>query len=403
MNWELGNFVPIYYNQDLTGFGNLFFLRTFIFRKSYKGKNMSTPQTIYESLHHQGFSRRDFLKFCGISATIMGLSPSMIPRIAKALENTPKKSVIWLSFQECTGCTESLIRAHAPTIEGLIFDHISLDYHHTLQAASGRAAEQARENAMKEHHGDYLLVVDGSIPMGNPGYSTSAGISSLDMLKEVASGAGAIIAIGTCAAYGGLPHAAPNPTGAVSVEELITNKPLINIPGCPPIPAVIAGVISYIVTFGQLPKRDSLKRPITFFGQNIHDRCYRRSFYDQGLFANSFDDEGAKKGWCLYKLGCKGPVTYNACATTKWNENVSFPIEAGHGCLGCSEPHFWDAGHFYQALSVPTREIVGTAGYALAAGAAVGVASAMLNKKKKVDATKNHETVTIHDLERTSS
>jgi len=359
---------------------------------------MSKSQTIADRLYSNGFSRRDFLKFCGVTATVMGLSPSMVPKIAKALENTPRQSVIWLSFQECTGCTESLTRAHAPTIESLIFDHISLDYHHTLQLAAGELAEKAREEAMK--HGNYLLVVDGSIPIGNPGYSTIAGISNKDMLIKVAEGAKAIIAVGTCAAYGGLPHADPNPTGAVSVEELITDKPIINIPGCPPIPMVIAGSLAHIVTFDELPKLDSLKRPLAFFGQNIHDRCYRRPFYDKGLFADSFDDEGAKKGWCLYKLGCKGPVTNNACATTKWNAGVSFPIESGHGCLGCSEPNFWDIGSFYKTLSIPTSDFIQTAGDALAVGAAVGVATGLLNKKKQRDATKYHETVTIDNLEK---
>ena len=137
------------------------------------------------------------------------------------------------------------------------------------------------------------------------------------------------------------------------MSALIKDKPIINVPGCPPIPAVITGVLVQYLTFG-LPELDHLGRPMAFYGNSIHDRCYRRPFYDKGLFAQSFDDEGAKKGWCLYKLGCKGPTTYNACATTKWNDGTSFPIESGHPCLGCSEPNFWDAGSFYKALSAPT-------------------------------------------------
>jgi hydrogenase small subunit len=142
---------------------------------------------------------------------------------------------------------------------------------------------------------------------------------------------------------------------------------------------------------------------MSFYGQNIHDRCYRRPFYDRGQFAETFDDEGAKKGWCLYKLGCKGPTTYNACATAKWNEGVSFPIEAGHGCLGCSEPNFWDAGSFYKAVSVPLSGTAQAAGYALAAGAAMGVAAGAMNMAKRNNARKTHETVTINDLEREDS
>jgi hydrogenase small subunit len=307
----------------------------------------------------------------------------MAAQVARALETARRPSVIWLSFQECTGCTESLLRSHAPTVEGLIFDAISLDYHHTLQAASGEAAEAARLAAMEENRGEYLLVVDGSIPLGNPGYSTIAGISNLDMLQETAKDAAAIIAVGTCAAFGGIPHADPNPTGAVSVSDIISDKPIINVSGCPPIPVVISGVLAHYLTFGSLPELDELGRPKAFFGQSIHDRCYRRPFYDRGLFAETFDDEGARKGWCLYKLGCKGPTTYNACATLKWNGGTSFPIQSGHGCIGCSEPNFWDKGSFYSPISVGqwgSREALLAAA---AGGAALGVGAAMAARTRQ--------------------
>ncbi len=357
-------------------------------------------KTLGETLRSQGVSRRSFLKFCAATASMMALPPSMIPTIANALENARRPSVIWLSFQECTGCTESLTRAHTGTIESLIFDAISLDYHHTLQAASGRAAEAAREAAMEENHGKYLLIVDGSIPMDNPGYSTIAGISNYDMLMETAAGAAAIISVGTCAAYGGIPHASPNPTGAVSVGDLIKDKPIINVPGCPPIPVVITGVLTHFLTFGSIPELDHIGRPKAFYGQSIHDRCYRRPFYDKGLFAETFDDEGARKGWCLFKLGCKGPTTYNACATTKWNDGTSFPIEAGHPCLGCSEPDFWDGGGFYKALSMPTENIPEAIVYAAAGAAAAGVAVGALNKAKKSASNKAHTQVTVDDLKK---
>ncbi len=360
--------------------------------------NSIREETVGEALRRQGVSRRGFLKFCATTASLMALPPAMIPRIARALETARRPSVIWLSFQECTGCTESLTRSHAPTVEGLIFDAISLDYHHTLQAAAGHGAEEAREEAMKENHGNYVLVVDGSIPLDNPGYSTIAGISNLDMLKEAAEGAAAIISVGSCAAFGGIPHADPNPTGAASVRDIITDKPVVNVPGCPPIPTVITGVLAHFLTFGGLPELDDLGRPTAFYGQSIHDRCYRRPFYDKGQFAETFDDEGAKKGWCLYKLGCKGPTTYNACAVTKWNDGTSFPIESGHPCLGCSEPDFWDAGSFYEALSTPTEKIAQTAVYAAAAGVAAGVAAGALNKASKKRALSNHQTTTLDDL-----
>ena len=361
---------------------------------------MSKDKTLGEVLKSQRVSRRGFLKFCAATASMMALPPSMIPAIAQALEKARRPSVIWLSFQECTGCTESLTRAHSPTVEGLIFDAISLDYHHTLQAASGDAAEAAREAAMEENYGNYIMVVDGSIPVGNPGYSTIAGISNLDMMMDTAKGAAAIISVGSCASFGGIPAAKPNPTTARSVSDLITDKAIINVPGCPPIPMVITGVLTHFLTFGSIPELDHLGRPKAFFGQSIHDRCYRRPFYDKGLFAETFDDEGAKAGWCLYKLGCKGPTTYNACATTKWNEGTSFPIEAGHPCIGCSEPSFWDAGDFYRALPTPTEDIGQAAAYALAGGAAAGFALGALNRAKKSRAELAHEKVTIDDLQK---
>ncbi len=338
---------------------------------------MSANKTLGEALRSRGVSRRGFLKFCAATASLMALPPSMIPRVAEALEKARRPSVIWLSFQECTGCTESLTRSHSPTIEGLIFDHISLDYHHTLQAASGTAAEADREAAMKENYGKYLVVVDGSIPLKDGGvYSTIAGKTNVDILKETAAGAAAIVAVGTCAAFGGIPHASPNPTGAVPVTDIIKDKPIINVSGCPPVPVVISGVLAQFLTFG-IPELDELHRPKAFFGQTIHDRCYRRPFYEKGLFAESFDDEGAKKGWCLYKLGCKGPVTYNACATAKWNQGTSFPIQSGHGCLGCSEPNFWDKGGFYKALSTGNWGTAESLAAAAAAGVALGVGAAV--------------------------
>jgi len=355
-------------------------------------------QTLYEMLQQQGISRRGFLKYCTALTSLMALPPAMIPTVAKALESARRPSVIWLSFQECTGCTESLTRSHSPTIEGLIFDHISLDYHHTLQAASGEGAEHAREQAIKDNYGKYLVVVDGSIPLADPGYSTIAGISNLDMLNETVAGAAAVIAVGTCAAYGGLPHAKPNPTGAVSVNSLIKDKPVINVPGCPPIPTVISGVLAHYLTFGSIPELDELGRPKVFYGQSIHDRCYRRPFYDKGLFAETFDDEGAKKGWCLYRLGCKGPMTYNACATLKWNQQTSWPVESGHGCLGCSEPDFWDAGGFYQALSIPQGDYAKAAGYAVAGGVALGAAAGYANQKTKADSVSKHDEVSVDDF-----
>jgi hydrogenase small subunit len=282
----------------------------------------------------------------------------------------------------------------------MIFDMISLDYQETLMAAAGFQAEEALHAAMKDNYGKYLLIVDGSIPLGLDGaYSCIGGQSNLEMLKEVGKGAAAIIAVGSCASFGGIPKANPNPTGAVPVSDIIKDKPIVNIPGCPPIPVVMTGVLAHYLTFGKLPELDDKRRPKAFFGETIHDRCYRRPFYDQGKFAKTFDDEGARNGWCLFELGCKGPVTHNACATTKWNGGTSWPVESGHGCLGCSEPDFWDAGSFYKALSTPANPLKYVAAAAVG-GAVAGVAVSFANRAKKGAAKSAHETTTLADLEK---
>ncbi len=326
----------------------------------------------------RGITRRVFLKYCSVLASLLALPPKMAPAIAQALASARRPSVMWLPFQECTGCTESITRSGQPTIEGLIFDAVSLDYHETLMAASGEAAEQARQKAMKDNFGKYLLIIDGSVTTAENGaYSCIGGRTNLDWLNEAAKGAAAIIAIGTCASFGGLPKADPNPTRAASVSDIVKDRPVVNVPGCPPIPTVMMGVLAYYLTFGTVPPLDPLGRPRAFYGETIHDRCYRRAFYDQGKFAKTFDDEGARSGWCLYELGCKGPITYNACATLKWNAATSFPVQSGHGCLGCSEPAYWDRGGFYKALPTGSWGNTATLAGAAAAGVALGAAAAL--------------------------
>ena len=338
--------------------------------------------TLGDTLHASGVSRRAFLKFCSALTSLMALPPSLAPAVAQALSQAKRPSVIWLSFQECTGCTESLTRSNSPTLENLILDLVSLDYHHTLQAAAGFAAEEARGTAMKEFDGKYLLLVDGSIPVADGGiYGTWGGESFQDILEQSAKGAAAVVAIGSCASFGGLPKANPNPTGARPVSDLVKDKPVINVPGCPPIAVVMTGVLAHYLTFGKIPELDEQLRPRAFYGETIHDRCYRRPFYDEGKFAKTFDDEGARSGWCLYELGCKGPTTHNACATIKWNAGTSFPIQSGHGCLGCSEPDFWDKGSFYKALATTEWGDAKTLGAAAAIGVAAGAGAAYLARK----------------------
>ncbi|MEZ4519324.1 MAG: hydrogenase small subunit [Chloroflexota bacterium] len=359
-------------------------------------------ETIYEHLVGEGVSRREFIKMCGVLAGAMGMrkvppvaasnlpphlarGAKIVHEIAAALESKPRVPVIWLEFQDCAGCSEALTRSQSPTLVNLVLNQLSIEYHETLSAAAGFQIEENKQRIMQEYYGQYVLVVEGSIPVGaNGAYCTIGGRSALDHLKETAEGAMAIIATGNCSAFGGLPKADPNPTDAKSVAELLPDKTVINIPGCPAIPEATTGTIAHLIIFGAPPELDSLNRPMTFYGNTVHDRCLRRPFYEAGKFANSFDDEGARKGWCLYKLGCKGPTTYNACATIKWDGGLSFPIQSGHPCLGCSEPGFWDGGGFYAGQSAPlSTPTIAMVGAAAAVGAVAGGAVATANKAQK--------------------
>jgi hydrogenase small subunit len=291
--------------------------------------------------HIGGVSRRDFLRYCGVMAVGMGLPIGAGAEIAEAVTNAVKRPpVIWLSAQECTGCSESLLRATHPTLEHLILDLISLDYHETLSTPSGHQAEDARARSIKENKGKFILVVDGSIPVKDKGvYCMIGGKPVLDILKETAKDAAAIISIGSCASWGGVPSAGGNPTGATPVHEIIKDKPIVNIPGCPPNPYNFLSTVLYFVTFKKLPELDNLNRPKFAYGRLIHENCERRPHFDAGRFATEFGDDNHRKGYCLYKLGCKGPETYANCPTIQFGDTGggTWPVGIGHPCFGCVE------------------------------------------------------------------
>lgn len=340
----------------------------------------ATRPTTYELLTRHGMERRDFLRFCTATAASLGLEAAMIPRVVHALETKPRIPVLWLHGLECTCCSESFIRSSHPLAQDVLLNMISLDYDDTLQAAAGHQVEAIRKDIIARYPGEYVLAVEGNAPTKDGGvYCTVAGESFLDILLETAEHARFVVAWGSCASNGCVQAAAPNPTGAVPVHEVVHGKPIVKVPGCPPIAEVMTGVLAHVLTFDRLPELDRVGRPKMFYGQRIHDKCYRRSFFDAGQFVEQWDDEGARKGWCLYKMGCRGPTTYNSCSTIEWNGGVSFPIGSGHGCIGCSEANFWDDGPFYERLSsVPIPGIESTAddiGKGLAAAAGVGVAA----------------------------
>lgn len=293
-------------------------------------------------LSAHGINRRDFMKLCAGMAATLGLSQHAVAKMATALTSPERPPVIWIGAQECTGCTESLLRATHPTIENLILNTISLEYHEVLSAAFGHQAEENKHNAIKRYKGKYVLVVDGSIPLKDGGvYCIVAGEPIADHIRRAAADAAAVIAIGSCAAWGGVPASGGNPTGAVSLEEALGNigTPIINIPGCPPNPHNFLTTVAYYITYGKLPALDAKNRPLFAYERLIHENCERRPHFDAGRFAKEFGDEGHRQGWCLYHLGCKGPETYGNCSTLEFCDigGGIWPVGIGHPCYGCNE------------------------------------------------------------------
>ena len=304
-------------------------------------------------LRRRGVSRREFVAFCGAMASTLALPRSLEAKIAAALQKSEKPVLVWLEFQDCAGNTESFLRATKPTAAEVVLDTLSVDYHETIMAAAGHQAEENLAKTVKDRKGEYIVIVEGSIPTGaNGAYCTIGGRSALQIAREVCGGAAATIAVGTCAAYGGLPAASPNPTGALGVADAVPGlKNLINLPACPANAENITALVVYYLTFKQFPPLDSYKRPLFAYGKAIHDNCERRAHFDASQYVEAWGDEAHRTGYCLYKMGCKGPVTYQNCPQIRWNGGTNWPIGCGHPCIGCAEPDFWDKmTPFYQHL-----------------------------------------------------
>jgi hydrogenase small subunit len=314
-------------------------------------------------------TRRDFIKAASAIAAAMGLTSLGLPRMrrAEAVEGGPK--VIWFQGQACTGCSVSLLNSmYYLTADSLLLDTLDLRYHPNLMASAGDRAVTAAEAVRAE--GGHVLVVEGAVPSKS---SKKADFCTIwpempikDAVEMYAQEAAMVLAVGTCAAYGGIPGAKKNPTKAVSVESIVGGSaPVVNLPGCPAHPDWVIGTVAYILQNGRAPSLDALGRPRTYFGSTVHEHCPRREHYEEHEFASSLGQDG-----CLYYLGCKGPMTSADCPTRKWNgefastQGVSWCVGAGSPCLGCTEPGFPDAmspflvpGH--DGISGPTAPIGG--------------------------------------------
>ena len=352
---------------------------------------------IKEVIEEEGVNRRDFLKWASATTAMLMLPASFTPLVAEAATLMNRVPVIWIELQDCAGNSEALLRSDGPKIDEILLDIISLEFHETLMAPSGHQAEKQLEDAVKTFKGKYILFVEGSVPMGIDGHFGTIGAKAetfIEHLTKLANDAAAVVAVGSCATFGGVPAAAPNPTDAKGVMEVVQGKPIVNIPACPANPSNMVGVLLHYVLTGQLPELDSLLRPKFAFGYRIHDNCERRAHFDAGEFVEEWGDEGAKNNFCLYKMGCKGPMTFNNCSIIRYNEGVNWPVGVGRGCIGCSEPDFWDKYAYERPMAnanikAPTGGVEKTVdefglGLLTAAGIGIGIhaaASAIAGKK----------------------
>ncbi len=311
------------------------------------------PSRLMPELERQGVSRREFLSFCAGMAALLGMPKAASGAIAKAIESDERPILVWLEFQDCAGNTESFLRAGHPSVAALILETLSLNYHETLMVAAGHQAEGALEDTVSQNKGKYIALVEGAIPGDiDSGYCTIGGRSALDIAREVCGSAMATVAVGTCATFGGLPAARPNPTRALSVADAVPGvRNLINMSACPANADNITALLVYYLTTKRWPPLDQYRRPLFAYGTTIHDACERRAHFDSGQFVEAWGDEAHRHGACLYQMGCKGPATSQNCPNVQWNGHTNWPVGCGHPCLGCAEPNFWDVmTPFYERL-----------------------------------------------------
>jgi len=261
---------------------------------------------------------------------------------------TETYSVIWLQGAACTGCAISLMNSSYPKLSNLLIDEvvpgksIELKFMATLMGATGELALEVLSRTEAEE--DYMLVVEGAVPTGADGKYCTVGEEPIaDQVIRLAPKATAVVNVGTCAAYGGIPSGAPNPTEAVAVSEHLNNQgidtPYLNVPGCPPEPSWFVDTLASVMLFG-LPEADQVDdigRLTAVYGELIHDNCPRRGDFANGHFARHVGEEG-----CLVEIGCKGPYANAPCPNRGWHDGLNWAIKNNHPCIGCVEPGFPD-------------------------------------------------------------
>jgi hydrogenase small subunit len=266
---------------------------------------------------------------------------------------TVEVPVVWLQGAACSGCVVSVLNALSPSIHTVLLreltpgKHVNLRFLMTAMAGQGAQVIDVLRDTRENQPGGYILVVEGSIQLTHPMFATlgergDEEVPISEVAATMAKDALAVVGLGACAAFGGIPSAAPNPTGAISIAEHLAREkidtPVINVPGCPPHPDWLIGSLAAVMRYGlDAVEVDEVGRPKAFYGKLVHETCQRRPDFDAGKFAKAFGEPG-----CLYELGCKGPVSYADCPVRQWNSGTSYCINAGSPCHGCTEPDFID-------------------------------------------------------------
>ncbi len=248
-----------------------------------------------------------------------------------------RKRLVWLELTGCSGNIISLMNGFHPDLEYAITEMVDLVYSNSLMAAEG---EQAVQRLMEILDEEFILAVEGAVALRENGLFNIIGrwrgepLTALAAAKMLGEKAAHVIAVGACAVDGGPSAAHPNPAQCVGLSDVV-KRPMIKLPGCPVHPDWFLGTLAHLIMYG-VPQLDSLDRPLMFYSMNLHDRCPRKPYFDRGIFAKTLGEPT-----CLFKLGCRGPVTRIDCPTRQWNGHVNWPIGAST-CIGCAQFGFPD-------------------------------------------------------------
>jgi hydrogenase small subunit len=287
----------------------------------------------------------EFANLCRGLTTAGGhvLSKSVLEAVAsrKNASDLGKLPVIWIETNDSGDNNIAFMGATFPYLDQVFSDMIDLLYSNTFMAAQGRKALDILDWAATAYRGRFTLVVEGAIPTKDGGIynliarTETRSITALEAVTRLGGAAEYVVALGTCASFGGPSGARPNISGSVGVKDVLERE-VINVSGCPVNPDWFVGTLAHLMMYGR-PELDELNRPALFYGFTIHRHCQRRSYFDKDEFAGKLGDIE-----CMFSQGCVGPRTGADCPYRLWMNHVNWPVKANTPCIGCTNPDFPD-------------------------------------------------------------